>query len=1063
VKQLLILICLFYVITANAQDYLINFAGTGSSSTVSTVKVENLTSGISLVINGNDILHLFSITTGINSIKNDPLSKIKIYPNPMADNSTIQIYPPVAGDANITVFDITGKPVATIQGYLENSRQDFKLSGLKNGFYLISVTGYNYHFSGKLLCNGNSNGAISIEKVNNVIQTVDEKVSKADSKGVQATVDMEYTSGDRLKFTGISGNYSVVKTDIPEYNKTILFNFIDCTDGDANNYPVVEIGTQVWMAENLKTTKFSDGTDIPLVKVSAALIPLTTPCYAWYRNDKANKDTRGGLYNWYSVDVASNGNKNVCPTGWHVPTYVDWVTMENYLIANGYNYDGSIIGNKIAKSLAATTSWYWGSGGVGIPGNSDFPAYRNKTGFTAIMAGAFYFSEFEPKPCGWWSATDLSAQSALYTAISFMQSSLYTEEGSSKEDGHSVRCLQGEPKLLPVLTTTAISNIKYNGAASGGNITSDGNSTVTFRGVCWSTTSNPTIADNKTINGIGTGEFTSSIHGLMPETTYYVRAYATNGIGTSYGNELIFKTYTGSVTDLERNDYNTIRIGNQVWMAENLRTTKYNDDTAIPIITDAADWSALSTPGYCWYNNDAAKYKGLYGALYNWYTIDVASNGGKNVCPTGWHVPTYVDWVTMENYLIANGYNYDGSTSGNKIAKSLAATTTWYTASQVGAPGNTDYPTYRNKTGFTAFSTGIRTFSGDFTNGNYGSWWSATGVDAQFAWFAQIWWDNIILYIDHINNKNSGYSVRCIQDQTKLLPLIATTDLSNLTQTTANSGGNVTSDGGSMVTARGVCWSTTSSPTISDSKTTDGAGTGTFASLIVGLVPNTTYYVRAYATNIIGTTYGNQSTLTLWINSPGKRFNDIDWNPYNSVKIGNQVWMVGNLKTTKFNDGTTIPLVTDNTSWMNLSTAAYSRYSSDVANDGPLYNWFAVNTGKLCPTGWHIPSNAEWTTLTTFLGGESTAGGKLKEASTTHWISPNEGATDESGFYALPGGYRGFDGTYVGIGSSGEWWSSTEYSSQDAWHRTMYYSSSIVGRSIGDKRDGFSVRCLKDN
>jgi uncharacterized protein (TIGR02145 family) len=176
-----------------------------------------------------------------------------------------------------------------------------------------------------------------------------------------------------------------------------------------------------------------------------------------------------------------------------------------------------------------------------------------------------------------------------------------------------------------------------------------------------------------------------------------------------------------------------------------------------------------------------------------------------------------------------------------------------------------------------------------------------------------------------------------------------------------------------------------------------------------------------------------------------------------------------NLKTTKYNDGTTIPNVTDNTSWGALTTGAYSDNSNTPANSttyGRLYNWYAVdnnaatkvasNGGKnACPTSWHVPTDAEWTTLTTYLGGESIAGGKLKETGTTHWLTPNTGATNETGFTALPGGSRGDDGTFGGIGGNGYWWSSTV-------GRVVRYGGSSVGRGNYGKQDGLSVRCLRD-
>jgi len=320
-KKFLFLIAIFCALKANAQNYLITFAGTGASATVNSVKVENLTKSTSLTINGGDVLQL-TVSTGVNSIENNQTAELKIYPNPMTDNSILEIYPPEAGNAVISVLDMMGKSVVQIQSYLENVRQDFRLTGLRNGFYIINVEGNNFQFSEKLLSNGKSNGKISLEKINNVTRTIDKNTVKVDSKGAQATVTMEYTSGDRLKFTGISGNFSTVITDIPASNKVITFNFIACTDGDNNNYPVVEIGTQVWMAENLKTTKYNEGTDIPYKPEAADWIAMTSPAFCWYNNDAAaNKNIYGALYNWF----AATDSRNIAPAGWHVPTNgKDW-------------------------------------------------------------------------------------------------------------------------------------------------------------------------------------------------------------------------------------------------------------------------------------------------------------------------------------------------------------------------------------------------------------------------------------------------------------------------------------------------------------------------------------------------------------------------------------------------------------------------------------------------------------------------------------------------------------------------------------------------------------------
>jgi uncharacterized protein (TIGR02145 family) len=193
---------------------------------------------------------------------------------------------------------------------------------------------------------------------------------------------------------------------------------------------------------------------------------------------------------------------------------------------------------------------------------------------------------------------------------------------------------------------------------------------------------------------------------------------------------------------------------------------------------------------------------------------------------------------------------------------------------------------------------------------------------------------------------------------------------------------------------------------------------------------------------------------------------DIEGNVYHTITIGTQEWMVENLKTTKFNDGTSIPLITDNTTWSNLSTDGYCWYNNDAATYkntyGALYNWYAVNTGKLAPTGWHVPTDAEWATLINYLGGESVAGGKLKETGTTHWRSPNTGATNESGFTALPGGGRNYYGIFDVIYNNGGWWSETVDDLTHAWSRYVYYLDGNVTRYNNTKTSGWSVRCIHD-
>ena len=193
---------------------------------------------------------------------------------------------------------------------------------------------------------------------------------------------------------------------------------------------------------------------------------------------------------------------------------------------------------------------------------------------------------------------------------------------------------------------------------------------------------------------------------------------------------------------------------------------------------------------------------------------------------------------------------------------------------------------------------------------------------------------------------------------------------------------------------------------------------------------------------------------------------DQDGNVYKTVKIGNQWWMTENLKVTHYRNGEAIPNVTDNTEWSNLTTGAYCANNNDngnVSTYGLLYNWYAVNDSRnIAPAGWHVPTNDEWQTLVDNLSGSSVAGGKLKETGTVHWLSPNTGATNESGFTALPGGYRNYDGTFYSIGVEAVYWSATMYSSFHAWLRRLSYIYSGVYRNGFSKLDGCSVRLLRD-
>ena len=710
---MLFVVVLFYA-TANiySQNFQINFAGIGTATTVDSVKVENLTKGTSLSLLGTDVLHLIG-TNGINNlIPNEEIAIV--YPTPMQSQAELSFYAKESGNTQIIIFDITGKMVVKINNTLSKGFHKYEITGLREGVYAIKISGEQYQYTVKLISNNNFQNNSSITYLGKGKQAVIQNTLRS----TKSIVDMAYTTGDNLRFTGYANNCKIILLDVPTSSKTITFSFI------------------------------------------ATLPTLTTTTVTGITAITANS---GG-------NVTNEGGTSVTTRG------VCWSTTPNPTIINSKTLDGS---------------------GSGLFTSSIIGLKENTT---------YYVRAFAINCRG----TSYGAQVSFSTIDS------------------------------PTVTTVTITGITGTTATSGGNVTNDGGAIVTSRGVCWSITPKPTITNSKTTDGSGTGGFTSSITGLTPLTTYYVRAYATSSIGTSYGTQINFKTL------------------------------------GLPIVT-------------------------------------------------------------------------------------------------------------------TAIITGI-------------------------------------------------------------------------TPDSAISGGHITSNGGAPIIARGVCWSIITTPTIADSISIDGIDTGNFKSTIKRLSPNTKYYARAYATNSVGTSYGNQVIFKTYTG----KVTDVDGNIYYTVTINTQVWMLKNLNVTKYRNSNPIPNVTDSATWHNLTTGAYSNYDNIPSNSttyGKLYNFYAVNDSrKICPTGWHVPTDAEWTLLTDYLGGESIAGGKLMEEGTNHWPMLNKNADNSSGFTALPGGSRNYDGTggaFNYIGSIGYWWSSSVITN-GAWFRAIIGNTINVGRFPINSAFGFSIRCLKD-
>ena len=599
------------------------------------------------------------------------------------------------------------------------------------------------------------------------------------------------------------------------------------------------------------------------------------------------------------------------------------------------------------------------------------------------------------------------------------------------------------PVTAPVLTTTPASTIGITTAVAGGVITSDGGAAVTAKGVCWSLTASPTIANSKS-DGTGNGTFTSNITGLLPLTTYYLRAWATNSAGTAYGNETTFTTLAIAVPSL------TTAAATLVTMTTATSGGNVTADGGGTISARGVCYATTTAPTLS--NTVVTSGSGLGTFISNltallpattYYLRAYATNAAGTGFGTEITFTTSASVVPTLTTAVISAITMTSATSGGSISSDGGAAISekgicWATTAS---------PTISNSK--TSDGTGTAAFTSSLTALLPGTVYHVRAFATNSAGTA---------YGNDVQFTTTAVSV----------PTIATTVVSSLNTTSAVSGGSITNNGGATVTQSGICWSTIANPTISDPRTTDGTPTGSFASTMTGLTMATTYYVRAYATNSAGTAYGNQIMFDT-------KVSDIEGNVYGVVTIGAQVWMTENLRTATLSTGTAIPNVTDNLTWSTLSTMAYSWYNNDVANKplyGGLYNWFTVNTGNLCPSGWRVPAESDFSALELYMGMTpaeistgwawrgTDQGTRLKN--TSGWGAGLNG-TNTTGFAALPGGYRyAVDGTFNNYADLAYWWSSTEVDAGTAWYRRMDGNQTGIYKGGVFKIGGKFVRCMKN-
>jgi uncharacterized protein (TIGR02145 family) len=585
--------------------------------------------------------------------------------------------------------------------------------------------------------------------------------------------------------------------------------------------------------------------------------------------------------------------------------------------------------------------------------------------------------------------------------------------------------------VVPTVTINPIDLITNVSARSGGAITSDGGAAILSKGVVWSTFPNPTISNSKTTDSSGVAPFTSQLTGLLGDSVYYVRAYATNATGTGYSAQLSFTATPAVLATITTTSVSGV-TSSKAFSGGNISSNGGGIISARGLVWNTATGPTLS--------NFKTTSSGTVG-------IFTDSLLGLNPGTT-YYVKAYVT-------------NDKGTAYGNELTfKSLDTLPTVSTKpvtgiTQTGATSggtitSTGGASHSEKGLVYATTTNPTILNNKLIDANAGLTWNSalTGLMGNTKYYIRAYATNII---------GTAYGMLDSFVTLPIVPTITTNTITAITRTTAVSGGNISSDGGSVITGRGIVWNKSGSPIVgTDSIRTDASTTTGSYSLNPGnLNSGITYYVRAYATNAIGTAYGNQLTFTT------QPVLDTIGNQYTTITINGKEWFKENLKTTKYANGDSIENVPTAGDWGLRTSGAWAYYNNDVNNNslGKLYNWYAVTDIKgLCPTGWHVATDTDWTSLTANYGTDAAAGNELK--ATTIWTTPNSN-TNSSDFGALPGGGRG--GLDFGdLNNKGFWWSSTLFDASSSYARRLEYNTDTVIRYTENNKYGFSVRCVKN-
>lgn len=403
-----------FPVKLNALNYTISFTGTGASTSVESVVVQNLTKGTTVTVATGNVLNLSDVTTSVDNM-NETINGISIFPNPIQGKSNVSFFAKQTGTTQINLFGIDGRKAAGISRTITQGINSFELS-MPQGVYALSVQGNGFYYRAKVISHVNSqiNPQITFKSIENQLVSKQQKTKSAE-------ISMLYNTGDQLLYKGISGNYSTIVTDKPTSSKTINFDFIECKDADGNYYSVVKIGTQIWMAENLKTTKFRNNENVTNAIYNNSWDAANYAAWCNFANDVNNGNIYGKIYNWYAI----NDIRNITPLGWHVPNHLELNELINFL--GGEN----IAGDKLKDVSLNIWPKHVNANPTNESGFSCLPGGFRSISYSSSLGNDGYL----------WSSTENDNSKALYIRISYgykkILKNLYDKRG-----GFSVRCIK---------------------------------------------------------------------------------------------------------------------------------------------------------------------------------------------------------------------------------------------------------------------------------------------------------------------------------------------------------------------------------------------------------------------------------------------------------------------------------------------------------------------------------------------------------------------------------------------------------------------------------------------